>query len=495
MRLPPGFVWLEGFAGTWAVSHAVSMVVFVLTVALFTRVLRQERPPTSAISWLLAIGLIPYLGVPLFLLLDGRKRRAALDKPPLHEAQKLAPGFAEASGSQASVSVAALMVEQVLSAARIPTASIGNSCVLLPTGCAARRAIFDAIDQARACVRITTFIIGDDDVGEALLERLAAAARRGVEVRLLIDGFFTWRMPRAAVAHARDAGVRIGVFMPVLSVPFRGRANLRNHRKIVIVDGDVGFVGGMNFAREYMGQPAHARTEPAPRTPHWRDLMLQVQGPAVARLDEIFRSDWAFAGREALVAAEQTARLVAVDQLRVGRSRVQVVPSGPDVPGDTLYDAVLTALFRAERRVWIATPYFVPDEALLRGLVLAVRRGVEVVVVVPARSNHLSADLAGASALRELQRAGAQVRPWGGGMLHAKAALFDDVAMLGSANFDVRSLFLSYEVTLLLTSARDVAVVEAWFRDTLAACAPRLVDPGRARAAFEAVGRLLAPLA
>lgn len=482
--------WIDGFAGAWAVSHVLSVLVFLLTVVLIARVLQQRRTPTSAMSWLLAIALIPYIGVPLYLLLGGRKLSRRQKKPELHEAQ-LPAGRAVDEGGE-PIAEHTRYLERVLAGAGVPPPTVGNGCTLHVTGPAALAAIIAAVEAARRSVRITTFIIANDVAGDLLLDALVRAAERGVEVRLLVDGLFQWRSSRRAIARARAAGVRVVFFMPVFPLPFRARANLRNHRKIVVVDGTVGFVGGMNFADEYMGQDAPGAS-PSTVSARWRDMMLEIRGPAVARLDEIFRSDWAFAARESLVPAPLSDAAAA--PARVAGGRVQVVPSGPDVPGDTLYDAVLTALFQAERRIWIATPYFIPDEALVRGLALAARRGVEVTIVVPLRSNHLTADLAGASSLHELQAAGAQIRPWRRGMLHAKAALFDDIAVLGSANFDMRSLFLSYEVSLFLTSAADVALVEEWFQATVDACDVRLQKPGRARAALESVGRLLAPIA
>lgn len=474
--------WIDGFAGAWAVSHVVSVLVFLLTVALIARVIQQRRTPTSAMSWLLAIALIPYIGVPLYLLLGGRKLSRRRHKPPLHEAPStLLPAEVSALPEERRNAV-----ERVLAGAGVPPPTVGNRCTLHVTGEAAHSAILRAVESAERLVRITTFILANDAAGTSLLDALIRAAERRVEVRLLVDGLFQWRSSRRAIARARAAGVKVLFFMPVLPLPFRARSNLRNHRKIVVVDGEVGFVGGMNFASEYMGHDVVAG--PA----RWRDMMLEVCGPAVARLDEIFRSDWAFAAGESLLPAPMPA--CSPDVAR-GGGRVQVVPSGPDVPGDTLYDAVLTALFQAERRVWIATPYFIPDEAIVRGLALAARRGVDVTIVVPRRSNHLTADLAGASSLQELQAAGVSVRPWRRGMLHAKAAIFDDVAILGSANFDMRSLFLSYEVSLFLTSPADVALVERWFQATLMDCAAHLPRPGRLRAALESVGRLLAPIA
>jgi cardiolipin synthase len=254
---------------------------------------------------------------------------------------------------------------------------------------------------------------------------------------------------------------------------------LRLHRKIIVVDGAVAIVGGMNLAREYMG--------PTPDAARWRDLSARVRGPIVADIAAVFRADWAFAAREALATP--------ADSKPSGSDAViQVVGSGPDVAGDLLYDAFLSAVFSARRRLWIATPYFVPDEALTRALVLAIRRGVDVRMVVPARSNHRSADYAGATYLRAVADAGGRICCFGPTMMHAKAVLVDDaLAVIGSANLDMRSLFFNYEIALFCSSPGEIARLAAWFETLWPSCG-ELARAGRARVLVESVARLLGPL-
>jgi cardiolipin synthase len=313
----------------------------------------------------------------------------------------------------------------------------------------------------------------------AVLERKAQA---GVEVRLLVDALFKARADRRRLAALERAGGRVAWFMPVWHLPFRRRlrANLRLHRKIIVVDGTAAIIGGMNLALEYMG--------PEPMAERWRDLSARVRGPAVGDLDAVFRADWAFATREEL--AEPATAPVAAE----GEGALQVVASGPDVVGDLLYDALLTSVFAARQRLWIATPYFVPDEALSRALVLAVRRGVDVRVVVPRRSNHRSADYAGASYLRTLAEAGGKICCYAPTMMHGKAIVVDDAhAVIGSANLDMRSLFFNYEIAVFCTSAAEVGALAAWF-DTLWPSCGDLAPAGKVRVLVESVARLIGPL-
>jgi cardiolipin synthase len=270
--------------------------------------------------------------------------------------------------------------------------------------------------------------------------------------------------------------------MPVIHIPFRGRANLRNHRKIVVVDDRHAMVGGMNLAGEYMG--------PEPDPSRWRDLSAVMTGPAAHDLNELFHSDWEFATGE-----DPTPDAAPPDRSAKGGTSVQVVASGPDVAGDPLYESLVTAIFLARRRIWIVTPYLVPDETLARALELAARRGVEVRLVVPARSNKLVADLARASYLRQIHEAGGHVLLYTPGMVHAKAVVVDDgLAVIGSANMDMRSLFLNYEVAVFLSSPPEVKGTAAYVDALAADCVTRLPTQNRATELAEDVVRLLSPL-
>ena len=219
-----------------------------------------------------------------------------------------------------------------------------------------------------------------------------------------------------------------------------------------------------------------------------RDLSTLITGAAVQTLDAIFRADWEFASGERLQIGS-----LSPAQPR-GAVPLSIVPSGPDSANDPIYEAILTAIFRAEERFWVSTPYFIPDEPLLRALSVAAHRGVDVRIVVPARSNHILADLVAGPSLRELQTDGVRVMRYGG-MLHAKAVLVDEtLAGVGSANFDMRSLFLDYEVALFFSGTREVTRLAEWFDVTLSHAQPGAPAPGWVRARVEVVARLLAPL-
>jgi cardiolipin synthase len=465
-------------------SHLLSVLAFGMALVLAGDVLKDRRAPGTTFAWLLAIALVPYLGVPLYLVFGGRKlKRMAGKKGRLYP-----DADGRSSGDPcATLRPGATEMERMLCSFGAPPTREGNHVALLVTGEAAYAAILAAIDSATRRIEIATLILSGDEVGGAVVEHLIAKAKAGVEVRVLIDALFAFESSREKLAALTRAGGKVAWFMPLLHIPFRGHANLRLHRKMVLVDDRLAVVGGMNLAREYMG--------PTPLAGRWVDLSMTVSGPAVDDLAAVFRSDWAFASGERLgvLPVGEGGASPATGEAGEGEA-LQVVASGPDASSDRIYDALLTGIFRAEKRLYIATPYFIPDDALDRALTLAARRGVDVRVLVPAVSNHRLADVAGASHLRLLADAGAKVQLYLPGMLHAKVVILDDdLALVGSANVDMRSLFLDYEVALACTAKPRVAELARWFED-LSRGSGTLVAPGRAREVVESVARLVGPL-
>jgi cardiolipin synthase len=455
-------------------SELLTHLGFLLALVFLANLLRQKRSPSSTIAWLLVILLLPYVGVPLYVIFGGRKmnpmarRKTRIYQPPPTE------GEARGGGT-----------ERLLASYGVPPARGGNRIELVTSGVDAYRRTLTMIEQARSAIHITTYILGWDEGSRVLLERLSERAREGVSVRLLIDDLGSWRLPRRKLAPLTQAGAQVAFFMPVFHVPMRGRANLRNHRKLIVVDGQTCLTGGMNLALPYMGPPGSSR--------QWRDFAVVAEGPAVSDLEAVFLSDWRFATRSEPVSGPSGDP--DSEPEATGTATAQVVASGPDVPGDPLYESLLALIFGARDRIWIVTPYFVPDEMLARALNLAARRGVDVRLIMPIRSNHVSADLARASYLRDLHNAGGRVLLYTPEMLHAKVVIVDDqLAVIGSANMDMRSLFLNYELALFIWSPDEVARVAAWAKGLMAHTQRELPAPGWPLEIAENVVRLLSPL-
>ena len=451
----------------WTILHFGPIVGFVLALLLVVYLVRQERPPSSTIAWFLAILLVPYVGVPLYIMLGGRKMRGMAGRKPSlpgHSDRRQRSGEALSGAGEGLFPLRA-----------------GNSAELLRTGEQAYRSLMDAIASARRSICITTFLLGRDETGRAILDALADKARQGVAVYLLMDAIGSRKASARFLSGYRAAGGSYASFMPMLHLPFRGRANLRNHRKLVLVDGQSAIVGGMNLAREYMGPPT--------RGPRWRDLSMVVRGPAVADLGLVFRSDWEFASSQPL----ELPPVKTSDP--AGGLSLQVMPSGPDVEGDFVYDHILTGVFNAQKRIWIVTPYFIPDDPLTKALCIAARRGLDVRVVVPAVSNHRLADLVRRGFLREVQEAGGTVWLFKPGMLHAKVILLDDsVSVLGSMNMDMRSLFLNYEIALIVHSQETAGQLADWVDEAVQDSQKGVREAAVGVQLLEGVCRLLSPL-
>jgi cardiolipin synthase len=460
-----------GEAGDFILAHLELLVGFLLAGAFAVKALLQRRSPAGAMAWLLIILLAPYVGVPLYLIFGGRKM------------QRKARRKAGVRLSQASLvdPDQAKDVDRLLRAYGSPGACRGNRVELLPTGESIHQALSELIDSAATHCWIATYILNPDHVGQDVIQRLARKARQGVDVRLLVDDVGSLGLSRRHVAPLIDAGGWYATFMPVLHLPFRGRTNLRNHRKIAVADGARVIAGGTNIASEYIG--------PTPEPGRWRDLSFFLEGPAAHHFAEVFAQDWAFATNEHLEAPPSPAP----DR---GEAVAQVVPSGPDVQGDPLYHAVLSSLFQARERILAVTPYFAPDETLSLALALAARRGVHTTLVLPRRSDSRLMDLVRATYLRQLMEAGGEVLLYAPSMLHAKALVVDDsVALVGSANLDMRSLFLNYETMLFLYSRPEVRAMREWALGLAQDAQPAVLrHVSRPREFAESAVRLLTPL-
>ncbi len=420
--------------------HLFLALGVLLTLFLIAQILRDPRPPAASLAWLLFIVALPYLAIPIYLAIGVRK----LSYP---QKEALYSGVSEPLEHSRVADL-----DRLLDSYGIPTATRRNRVRFHATGDEALHALWQVIDSAAGHLDICIFILADDEVGDDLCRRLVHKVQQGVQVRLLLDGVGSFLLPREKVRRLREYGVRVRWFIPVLHRPFRGRTNLRNHRKLVIADGSRLWTGGRNLAAEYFDSAGH-RGRP------WLDMSFDLEGEGAAHYQELFEADWVFAGGHR---ARRRIEAGPVD----GRATVRLLPSGPDMPDDPLQALLLAACFEARDRIVAVTPYFIPDEALLEGLSLTARRGVEVMLILPEKSNHALADIARGRYLRQLAAAGARIRLLPGAMNHAKALVMDDrLAMCGSANLDLRSLYLNFEVMSLFYDRQEVRWLEEWMQD------------------------------
>lgn len=442
-----------GLAHVLSLLHLAAVATGLLLYVALTHGGRQRRAPAAALAWVIALVAFPYLALPAYLLLGTRKLAhagtvATTPAPATHEAA---------------------WVHALTRGLGLPPARRCRAIRLATDGADALDALLAVLDGARQRIDIEIFLLRDDPAGRRVADALARARARGVAVRVLLDGVgaFAGHRRTLRLLRAADADVRWFAPLRLHLRPRFGRGNLRNHRKLVVADGTVMWSGGRNLAREYFLD--------APGTPAWRDLSLMVEGGISADAAAAFENDWR------LAAGLPVAETVPTADVADG-PLLQLLPSGPDQRDDTVHALLLGAIHRADERLLVATPYFVPDDALQLALVLAARRGVRVELLLPARSNHWLADIARQRSLRELAAAGATIHllPT---MLHAKAFVVDaTLASTGSTNLDGRSLFLNYELNVLFHDAAQIDALSGWFAALRAQSSPYIARaPGWAR--------------
>jgi cardiolipin synthase len=374
-------------------------------------------------------------------------------------------------------------LSELITSFHMPVPTRGHKITLCSDSCETYKNLVALLNSAKKSIDLATYVFEPDTTGRAVLNLLTQKVHSGLQVRLLVDDIGAHSLKRRHVREFIAAGGQFARFMPLIHI--NRRADLRNHRKITLVDDLTVMAGGMNIGEEYMG--------PAPAPNRWKDLSFVLRGPSVGVYSEIFRQDWLFAtGKQ-----DSDEEIFPDEQPHFQEDQIaQIVPSGPDVKGDVLYNALVAAIHAADHRVSVITPYFIPDDSMMQALTLAAHRGVDAEVIVPQVSNQRLANLARGPYLRDLAAAGVKVRYYQPGMLHAKAVLVDDdVAMVGSANFDFRSMQLNYEVAMFAYSSDTINAVSKWIddlrRETLA---DTKQDIPYLRETVEGVARLLAPL-
>ena len=466
----------------WALALTLAEIVWVVGIAIFIAL--EGRPPAATIAWILGLALLPYIGIVVYWLLGPRRLRRR--KLRLLDARRV---IRQAAGGRGRAGFKGAPLEPLIQLGHrlggFPVLG-AHSIALFTEGDAKYDALLAAIRAARHHVHLEYYIFDDDETGGPLLDALAERARAGVAVRILADAVGS-HVSRARRRALREAGVQFRWFNRTALSRLRRRiANFRTHRKIAVVDGAIGFTGGMNLYRAHSARVKGAEAR--------RDTHLRLEGEAVRALQLTFLENWAFARRERFGASDLADYF---PDLPAGETPVQIVPSGPDQLRPAIYSFYLAAIGKATRRVWLTAPYFVPDESLCNALALAATRGVDVKVLLPERSDWRLVDAAGASTHDTLRRAGVRVLLQSGPLLHAKIALIDDaVGIVGTANIDDRSMKLNFEV---IAACYDRGIVEALERQFLAEAArARIKTEFEAKAPFlrrlaVAGARLLAP--
>lgn len=469
--------------GAWdpllALALPLLWALYLAVLALW--IILQKRSPLATLAWILALAALPLLGFVVYHFLGPHKiKRQRLRRQRLrrmNRCEACADPAAEATLTQRWRGLAQLVAKST----GAPVAS-ASEVGLLVGGAATYAALLQAIAGARRQIHLEYYIIEPDAIGAQFRSALIERARAGVEVRLLIDALGSSRLSRRWLAPLREAGVEVARFHPFRLAALRPLLNFRTHRKIVVIDGELGFTGGINLADEHDARLSAGA---------WHDLHLQLRGQVVGWLQAVFAKDWLYASGRGLTEREL------YPTLTPGTIAAQVIASGPDSDSEAIHRSYLQALHQARERAWLATPYFVPGTAALYALGNAAMRGVDVRLLLPQRCDSRIVGLAGRSYYDELIARGVKIYEYQPSMLHAKALLVDDdLALLGTANFDLRSFELNFEVAVALYDRHFCTALEAQLAGDFD-CARRVTQPrpiSLLSRLAEASARLLSPV-
>ncbi|YCM45567.1 cardiolipin synthase [Verrucomicrobiaceae bacterium 227] len=449
------------------------------------------RTPQGAVAWALSLNLVPIVAVPAYWVFGGNSMEEYLETRSVGIAD-LRPIALEKLVNIDAVEPAEYQAHPLLATlGRISSLPVTkhNAPELLTDGKNTYESIFESIKDAKDYVLVQFYIIKSDGAGNDLKDLLVTKAQEGVDVYVLYDDYGCLDLPSSFSTDLQQAGARISSFMNMDGDPNRFQLNYRNHRKLVIVDGITAFVGGHNIGDEYLGK--HPTLTP------WRDCHLKIEGPVVSCLQVPFIEDWKWATGEIIDGLLWD--LKEAKRETTGSSQAVCIASGPADKLETCALYYHAAIHAAQKRIWIATPYFVPDAALVTSLQLAAKRGVEIRILIPGLSDSFLTERSAYSYLEELDLEGIQIYRYQNGFTHQKVLIVDDdFSAIGSANFDNRSLRLNFELTVgVIDEAFQTEVARMLERDFGNSTLFQLQDLEDKSAWFRftvQVSRLLAPI-
>ena len=457
-------------------------------IILAIHAILHARSSQAAIAWAVSLVTAPFIALPLYALVGRRKfsgyiqaRRSGdrtVKRQTLGEVRdRLLPLKVKPKGrndlAYALESLSGMFFTR------------DNTVQLLVNGHECFDAIFDAIAEAKEYILVQFFIIRDDALGRKLQQALIDKSLDGVRCTLLYDGVGSFSLPSSYVDGLQQAGVEVRAFNSTMGKISRFQINFRNHRKIVIVDGRVGFAGGHNVGIEYLGE--HKRFG------NWRDTQMRIEGPAVQGLQIAFLEDWYWAAGEVPKVNWEP------QGCHENGAETLVLPTGPADAFDNCSLFFVQSLQAARKRIWITSPYFVPNESVVEALQLAALRGVDVRIMLPEKPDKRSVWLAAFSYIPEVGKAGVKFYRYQQGFLHQKVMLIDDdLAAVGTANLDNRSLRLNFELTVLVADQKFAKAVETMLENDFAVCSKVDITAVQQRAwpfrVAVAAARLLSPM-
>lgn len=445
----------------WVFEHIfIINITFSLLIIFF-----QRRNPTTVWAWLLLLYFIPVIGFVLYLVLAQNFHKDRMFKMKEIEGElKYAVRRQEESIFRRKLRLRDPELERFK---RLILYNLNEGEAVLTDNNDVRiytdgedkfRDLLYEMEHAKRYIHLQYYIIRNDELWQELEAMLIRKAKEGVKVRVLFDSMGCREMRRAYWARLREAGVEAAEFFPALLGKFQLRVNYRNHRKIVVIDGRIGFVGGFNIGREYLGRNH--------KFGYWRDTHLCIEGSAVTSLAVRFVLDWNYAAKENLFLDDSLFEIP--KYVRDGRDPVQIITSGPDSKYPKIRDNYLRLIHMARKRIYVQTPYFIPDDDIKDALVIAAKSGIDVRIMIPCKPDHPFVYWATYSYIGEMIEAGARCYTYDNGFLHSKCLCVDGlVSCVGTANMDIRSFALNFEVNAVIYSAKTTQRLEEEFESDI----------------------------
>ena len=470
------------------VVYDILTVLYVLTVlAVIIVVLSENRNPVKSMAWMLVLVLLPVVGLVIYLVF-GRSLRGMklISRSHLRELRRM-NDFPDAASHSVSLSDDSRQLIALVNKLTEPHMFDGNDISLFTTGQEKFETLLRDIEQAREYIHVQYFIIENDSTGQRLIEALERKARQGVKVRLLYDYVGSFYMRPKVLKRMRAAGIEVHPFLKLTFTQFFFRINWRNHRKVVVIDGEVGYMGGMNIADRYVIGSKKERP--------WRDTHLRIKGDAVAAMQYSFAIDWDFTTSELLTMPPKR-----FDELPATYGHlVQMVRSGPTGRWNNISIVFLKAVTLAKRKLYIQTPYVLPSESLLKAMQSAALAGIDVRLMIPRKPDSVMLRLATGSYIKECLLAGIKIYFYESEMMHAKVVIVDDeFVTTGSTNFDFRSFEHNFEFNALVYSKEFNSTMTAVFEADMQHCTRVSIGKWKQRPlvqkALECIVRLLSPI-
>lgn len=463
-------------------------VLYALTVlAVIVVILGENRNPVKSMAWVLVLLLLPVLGLVIYLVF-GRslKGMGLISRSDLRELRRMSD-ISEGKGLADDLSVESQQIVSLVNKLVVPHMFVGNDIDVFTTGKDKLDSLMRDIEAATDYIHVQYFIIENDETGGPLLELLMRKAREGLQVRVLYDYVGSFYFKPKLLRQMRAAGIEVHPFLELTVMQFAFRLNWRNHRKIVVIDGKVGYVGGMNIANRYVvGDKKWSA---------WRDTHLRISGEAVAALQYSFAIDWNFTTRKLL-----TNPTMHYDTPPASNEyRIQMMSSGPTDRWKNISFVFFKAITLAKRQVYIQTPYFLPSESLLKALQSAALSGVDVRLMIPDRPDSLMLRLATGSYIKECLLSGIKIYLYEPTVMHAKVVIIDDdFVTTGSTNFDFRSFEHNFEFNALIYSKELNSKMKEIFDADLQQCTRVSMGKWKQRPlmqkALESIVRLISPI-